>query len=131
MRPPPPDAEVFVLAGTMDLWDGEGPSPALGPDTIRALFSTPLPRLRTLRLPLQGLDAVAARALAGCELPALVHLDVRGNVLGADGVRALIDGFPDLVVLDVRHNGLDPEERRALSDAFDGMLIADAPSRWT
>lgn len=124
MSPPPPDAETVALPGTMDLWDGEGPSPALDAAAITALFAGPLPRLRTLRLPLQGLDPAAARALAACDLPALVHLDVRGNTLGADGVRTLIAGFPELVVLDVRHNGLTPEERRALADAFDGMLIA-------
>lgn len=121
---PSPEVESFALPGTMDLWDGEGPCPSLGPDAVRALFAGPLPHLRTLRLPLQGLDAAAAAALAACDLPALTHLELRGNALGVDGVRALIAGFPGLLVLDVRHNGLAAEERLALAEAFDGMLLA-------
>ena len=69
-------------------------------------------------------DHTAARALADCALPALVHLDVRGNRLGPEGVRTLIAAFPGLAVLDVRHNGLTADDRRALAATFDGMLLA-------
>lgn len=117
------DLESLTLDGVMDLWDGTGDSPALDPGAIRALFRASMPRLLTLRLPLQGLTEAGARALVDAELPELRHLDLRGNDLGDAGARVIIEGFPWLATLDLRHNGLTEAEKDALLEITSGMIL--------
>ena len=123
----------------------EETAPPLSTAAIERILDLALPPLRTLAIVYGPLLEESTRAIAKCDaLRSLHELDLRftslgdeganllaqsktlgtvralrlqSNELGPNGVRAIVDGFPQLEELDLRGNRLGEDGARALADA--------------
>jgi hypothetical protein len=113
-----PNFEAFAALRCLELRHTDGAT------VVAALACLPnAPSLRTLRLPRNGLDAQAVRAISDFlgRCVALRELDVSCNPLRCDGVRELctaIGALPRLVRLSVARCGIRAEGADALAAAF-------------
>ena len=114
------------VAGTADLWDGEGEPPFLGPRGMAALVDAPMGQLSELRVPLNGIGDGGARALAhAVHLGALQRVDLRGNEIGDAGALALMAAphLQRVAWMVLRDNPISAEVKDQLRAHFSGRVV--------